>query len=92
LEKSAKIALKKSFLPSGLTLERPVGPPNPFETFQMVILHGLGYGLSEKTQISGFHQLSVWGFFHPRANCAQCAQKVKKWKKPHILRTKSATN
>ena len=56
---SAKIALEKSFLPSGLTLEGPVGPPNPFETFQMVILHGLGYGPLGKTQIGGFHQLSV---------------------------------
>ena len=59
LKNLAKIALEKSFLPSGLTLERPVGPPNRFETFQMVILHGLGYGPSEKTQIGGFHQLSV---------------------------------
>ena len=56
---SAKTALEKSFLSSGLTLEGPVGPPNPFETFQMVILHGLRYVLSEKTQIGGFHQLSL---------------------------------
>ena len=35
----------------------------------MLILHSFGYGLSEKTQIGGFQQFSVWGFFHPWANC-----------------------
>ena len=58
----------------------------------MLILHSFGYGLSEKTQIGGFQQFSVWGFFHPWANCAQYAQKVKKWKKPHISRSKVVMN
>ena len=89
---SAKFALKKSFLPSRSTLEGPVRPQNAFETLLMVISYGLGYGISEKTQTWGLYQLFVWGFFHPWANSAQCAQKVKKWKKPHILRSKSATN
>ena len=52
---SAKFALKKLFLPSMPNLEGPVGPQNAFETFLMVISHGLGYGISEKTKIGGLY-------------------------------------
>ena len=42
-KKLAEKALEKSFLLSGLTFEGPVGPPNPFETSPMLILHSFGY-------------------------------------------------
>ena len=63
LKNLAEKALEKSFLLSRLTFEGPVGPPNPFETSPMLILHSFGYGLSEKTQISAIFSL---GFFPPQ--------------------------
>ena len=59
LKNLAEKALEKSFLLSGLTFQGPVGPPNPFETSPMLILHSFGYGISEKYQIGGFQQFLV---------------------------------
>ena len=65
----------------------------------MVVLHGLGYEQLEKSEIRVFWPISLWGFFHPWANCAararastQFAQKAKFWKQPHISRNKNAPN
>ena len=69
-KKSVKITSKKAFLLSGLTSGKAVTPQNPFHSLSLVILHSFGYGKLEKGEKLRFWQLSIWGFFHPWANCA----------------------